>query len=234
MSLSDPRRKKSGESRRARKPDRRSPETEEEKSVQVVPVESEEEEGSEEQGKEEAPDTDTEREGLEKRLQQEENKRKELEDRLLSLKAEFDNYRKRQARDFRRLCSEGKKQIIAELLGVLDNADRAQRLRDDGHDPQEILAGTFQTFSQLRDTLHREGLEKIKVGESDRFDPNIHEAMVAEDVEGVEHDVVLEVLQDGYMLEQELLRPTRVKVGRAVHDDQSGEREEDSEEEAEE
>lgn len=232
MSSSDPRRKKSRETRRSQSPDRRSSEAAEKEPVEVVRIEAEEEQAPSEQVPVEEPGADSEE--LDDRLQEEEKKRKELEDRLLSLRAEFDNYRKRQAREFRRLCDKGKREIIGELLGVLDNANRAQKLRDEGHDPQEILAGTFQTFSQLMDTLRREGLEKIKVEESDRFDPNIHEAMVAEDVEGIDHDIVLEVLQDGYMLEQELLRPTRVRVGRAVHQEESGERREDSEEEAEE
>lgn len=143
-------------------------------------------------------------------------KAEEFKKDLVRLQAEFDNYRKRQAREFRRLCNEGKRALINELLPVIDNFDRAATLREEGHGSEEILTGMFQTVAQMHALLLKEGLEEIRTGAGDPFDPNIHEAMVAEELEDADTDLVLEVFQKGYLLENELLRPARVKVGRAV------------------
>lgn len=143
--------------------------------------------------------------------------RARLMDRLMRLQAEFDNYRKRQARDFRRLCSQGKRELISELLAVLDNYHRAERLVEEGgHSVEEIADGLMKTSDQLERILAQEGLEELEVSRSDPFDPNIHEAMLAEDTDDLDIDRVLEVFQKGYMLNDELLRPARVKVGRAL------------------
>lgn len=143
--------------------------------------------------------------------------RLQLQEKLLRLQAEFDNYRKRQARDFRRLCSQGKKELIGELLAVLDNYHRAERLVEEGgHSVEEIADGLMKTSEQLVSILNQEGLSELDVGKDDPFDPNIHEAILAENREGLDQDTVLEVFQKGYILGQDLLRPARVKVGRPV------------------
>lgn len=143
---------------------------------------------------------------------------KELKDRLLRVTAEFDNYRKRQARDFNRLCNQEKKDLIMELLIVLDNLDRAEELNNGSHPPEEISEGLFQTLTMLRNVLERDGLSEIKTEDLDAFDPNIHEAMIAENRDDLESDSVLQVLQKGYRLGSELIRPVRVRVGKAVHE----------------
>lgn len=140
----------------------------------------------------------------------------QLRERLMRLQAEFDNYRKRQARDFRRLCSQGKKELILELLAVLDNYHRAEKLvKEGGHSVEEIADGLMKTSEQLTSILSQEGLEELDVKRDDPFDPNIHEAMLAEDAENLERDTVMEVFQRGYRLDDDLLRPARVKVGKA-------------------
>lgn len=140
----------------------------------------------------------------------------QLRERLMRLQAEFDNYRKRQARDFRRLCSQGKKELILELLAVLDNYHRAEKLvKEGGHSVEEIADGLMKTSEQLTNILSQEGLEELDVKRNDPFDPNIHEAMLAEDSEKLERDTVMEVFQRGYRLDDDLLRPARVKVGKA-------------------
>ncbi|OPL18134.1 MAG: hypothetical protein AVO35_06420 [Candidatus Aegiribacteria sp. MLS_C] len=144
--------------------------------------------------------------------------RARLLDRLMRLQAEFDNYRKRQARDFRRLCSQGKRELISELLAVLDNYHRAERLVEEGgHSVEEIADGLMKTSDQLERILAQEGLSEMEVSPRDPFDPNIHEALLAEDTEDLDMDRVLEVFQKGYMLNDEMLRPARVRVGRAGH-----------------
>jgi len=214
MAPGDPRRERSQEGRRSHAPPRREAEDEDQKAEVPVKVEEEEPEAAPEGGAD--AQEKTEGEDLEELLRREQEEREALEEKLLRLRAEFDNYRKRQAREFHRLCSAGKRDLIEELLAVLDNVRRAEELSEEGHSSEEILAGMFQTAGQLNDILRREGLQRLEVGSGDHFDPNVHEAMLAEEVEEAEHDMVLDVFQDGYMLEQELLRPARVKVGKPL------------------
>gem|GEM_PF-499378 len=144
---------------------------------------------------------------------------RELRESLIRLQAEFENYRKRQAREFRRLSIQGKRALMVELLAVLDNFDRAMLHRDEnGHPPQEIAEGMFRTADLMRRILEQEGLQALDVRSSDPFDPNIHEAMVATEVDGIQIDTVLEILEKGYLLNDELLRPARVVVGKPLKD----------------
>lgn len=151
----------------------------------------------------------------------------QLQEKLLRLQAEFDNYRKRQARDFRRLCEQGKKDLIRELLTVLDNYHRAAHLVEEGdHSVEEIADGLLKTSEQLVSILKQEGLEELEIAEGDPFDPNIHEAMLAENRDGLDQDTVLEVFQKGYTLGQDLLRPARVRVGKPLSSSVTGEQSE--------
>ena len=141
----------------------------------------------------------------------------QLQERILRLQAEFDNYRKRQIREFKRLCSQGKKELIEELLAVLDNYSRAEQLLDEGDHPlKEIAEGLIRTSGQLSDILKQEGLHSLDVKVNDSFDPNYHEAILAEEVADLDRDIILEVFQKGYVLGDELLRPARVKVGKPL------------------
>lgn len=154
----------------------------------------------------------------------------QLQDKLLRLQAEFDNYRKRQARDFRKLCDQGKKELIEELLAVLDNYHRAEQLvKEGGHSVEEIADGLMKTSQQLMDILKQEDLKDLDVKKGDPFDPNIHEAMLAEEKEGLDQDTVLDVFQKGYNLGEDLLRPARVKVGKPVLKPAAGEQTEGEE-----
>lgn len=132
------------------------------------------------------------------------------------LAAEFDNYRKRQARDFNRLISQGRRQLMTELLSVLDNFDRARETLGGSHPESEIIAGLLQIGTHLESLLQKEGLSEVETSEGDPFDPNIHEAMMAEDSEEEVSDAVRQVLQKGYRLGQDLIRPVRVKVIRGL------------------
>lgn len=195
--MSDPRRKKDEKGRRGSSP--RRPRVEEEEVMQENPVPCHEVET------EEAPSEEI-----------KVDEREELVDRYQRLAAEFDNYRKRQARDFNRLIDQGRKKLVSELLTVLDNFDRARETAQGEHSDKEIVDGIMQTYQQLKTILQKEGLEEVPSAPGDQFDPNIHEAMFAEDIEDSDFDVILEVYQKAYRFGQDLLRPARVKVGRAL------------------
>lgn len=143
-----------------------------------------------------------------------EKERDESIDRFQRLAAEFDNYRKRQARDFKRLIEQGRRKMIEELIPVLDNFDRARQTCQGEHSDKEVVDGIMQTSDQLISVLEKEGLAEIETIPGDPFDPNIHEAMAAESVEDGKVDIVLEVYQKGYFFGQDLIRPARVKVGK--------------------
>lgn len=139
-----------------------------------------------------------------------------LLDRYQRLAAEFDNYRKRQSRDFKRLIEQGRRKLIEELLTVVDNFDRAKTICREDHSDKDVVDGIMQTSEQLQDVLKKEGLEEVSTEPGDPFNPNIHEAMVAENIDEGDVDIVIEVFQKGYYFGDDLLRPARVKVGKVT------------------
>ncbi len=194
--MGDPRRKKKSDSNKRRGIKSRHSGTEEERENPILP--------------EEEVEADVPVESMESL----EKERDDLLDKYKRLAAEFDNYRKRQARDFNRLIEQGRKKLIEELLTVLDNFDRARATCQGDHSDKEVVDGIMQTSEQLQSVLKKEGLEEVPTKPGDPFDPNIHEAMVAESVEEGDVDIVLEVFQKGYYFGLDLLRPVRVKVGK--------------------
>lgn len=131
-------------------------------------------------------------------------------DDLQRVAAEFDNYRKRAAREREETIARSSQRLVQALLPVLDSFDQAF-----AHDPQtpgeeQLLAGVRGTFHQLMDILAGEGLEMVP-GVGADFDPAVHEAIaVAGSGEG--HLVVSEEQRRGYLLKERLLRPALVVV----------------------
>jgi len=135
--------------------------------------------------------------------------RDELKDQLLRARAEFDNYRKRIARDDEARRKMAGKALVTDLLPVVDNLERAL---EHTNDTSEGLAeGVAMVFKQFCEVLGRHGLEAIPaVGEV--FDPNVHEAIMSVDsAEAPEGHVVQELLK-GYRMGDYVLRPSKVSV----------------------
>lgn len=196
--MSDPRRNRKADRRGGRGEQPRRPRPDEEEIIQDPPPENTEEadEGTP-PGEGEGP-----------------SEKDEILDRYQRLAAEFDNYRKRQARDFNRLIDQGRRNLVKELITVLDNFDRARATAQGEHSDKEIVDGIMQTSEQLKSILKKEGLEEVATEPGDPFDPNVHEAMFAEDIEDGDVDIILEVYQKAYRYGQDLIRPAMVKVGR--------------------
>ena len=131
----------------------------------------------------------------------------ETRDRLLRLQAEFDNFRRRTVREKDDLRQTANADLLASLLPVLDNFDRALAHAEDS----PILEGIVMVQKQFWDILNREGLEKAGV-EGEVFDPKYHEAVMREVQEGTEPGMILQVLQPGYKYKDRLLRAAMVKV----------------------
>jgi molecular chaperone GrpE len=130
--------------------------------------------------------------------------------------ADFENYRKRMAAEVQAAAARGKVELAAQLIGVIDNLERALAAAgvEPGSDkaPAEPLAeGFFLTYRELCAALQRSGVESFDpTGE--RFDPTAHEALQKLPVEGTERGTVVETAQKGYRLGDQLIRPARVVV----------------------
>jgi molecular chaperone GrpE len=122
--------------------------------------------------------------------------------------ADFENYRKRVARDAAQAQDRGVAKLAKQLLPALDNLDRAIEAAED-EDP--LLAGVRLVRSEIGAALARAGIEAFApLGEA--FDPNQHEAMAQQPVDGAASGTVAEVYQDGYRMGDAIIRPARVLV----------------------
>jgi|HubBroStandDraft_3_1064219.scaffolds.fasta_scaffold13387_4 molecular chaperone GrpE len=122
--------------------------------------------------------------------------------------ADFENYRKRVARDAAQAQERGVAKLAKELLPALDNLDRAL---DAAEEEDPLLAGVRLVRSEIAAALARVGIEAFApLGEP--FDPNRHEAMVQQPVEGAASGTVAEVYQNGYRMGEAIIRPARVLV----------------------
>ncbi len=139
--------------------------------------------------------------------------RDEYLDHLRRLKAEFDNYRKRVQRDNEELRLRAAETVVESLLPVMDNMSRALEAGD-RHEEGQLLAGLALVADQLRGTLAGHGLEEIEVEPGTTFDPEYHEAIVAQPSDEFDEGTVTQVLERGYLLHGKLLRPAKVIVAR--------------------
>jgi molecular chaperone GrpE len=129
-------------------------------------------------------------------------------DDLQRLKAEFDNYRKRAARDQQSLVARAHERLVKELLPVLDDLGRALEAAEQ-HEEAKLEDGVRLVHRQLSDVLTKEGLTEIETDGA--FDPHVHEALLAQPSDA-EPGTVIEVLQKGYRLGDHVLRPARVII----------------------
>jgi len=134
--------------------------------------------------------------------------RDELVDRLQRLQAEFENYRKRSARDQQALVARAHERLVKELLPILDDLGRALEAAE-LHEEAALEDGVRLVHRQLTDVLTKEGLTEIETDGA--FDPNVHEALLSQPSDA-ETGTVLEVLQKGYRLGDRVLRPARVAI----------------------
>jgi len=129
-------------------------------------------------------------------------------------KADFENYRKRMAGDVQAAFTKGKGELLRDVVPVLDDLERAIQaagLDPEGDSEDGLSHGVLLVFRSLRDSLSRNGVEAVDP-KGERFDPTSHEALSTVGADGVESGVVVEVLQKGYRLGDQLIRPARVVV----------------------
>jgi molecular chaperone GrpE len=137
-----------------------------------------------------------------------EKERDEYLDALQRLKAEFDNYRKRVARDQHELAARAHERLVRELVPVLDDLERAIEAAA-AHEKAQLEEGVRLVHRALADALAKEGLAEIDTG--GKFDPHTQEALLSQPSEA-EEGTVIQVLQKGYLLGDRVLRPARVVI----------------------
>jgi molecular chaperone GrpE len=131
------------------------------------------------------------------------------DDAYLRLAADFDNYRKRVARESAQLSQRANERLLNELLPVLDDLERALEAAVD-HEEAKLEEGVRLVHRSLLGLVERHGLKEIET--NGVFDPHVHEALLTQPGEGAEEGTVLQVLQKGYTLGDRVLRPARVIV----------------------
>jgi len=146
---------------------------------------------------------------LQERVDALERERDEYLDSLQRLKAEFDNYRKRTAREQESFTAWASEKLLKELLPVLDDLERALEAAEE-HEEAKLEEGVRLVHRSLLDALQKQGLELIET--SGAFDPHVHEALLTQPAGDAEPGSVLQVLQKGYRLGDRVLRPARVVV----------------------
>jgi molecular chaperone GrpE len=166
--------------------------------------------------------TDPAREQLDEVAEQAEAKGESLEERLARaeaeaeghlndlkrLAAEFENYRKRVARDQENLTLRANERLVKELLPIVDDLERALEAAEE-HEEAKLEEGVRLVHRSLAQVLAREGLAEIPT--DGKFDPHVHEALLTQPSDG-EEGAVIDVLQKGYRLGDLVLRPARVVV----------------------
>ena len=148
---------------------------------------------------------------LEERLAALEAERDEHLNDLKRVAADFENYRKRVARDQASLVARAHERLLKELLPVLDDLERALAAAED-HEEAKLEDGVRLVHQELAAALQREGLAEIET--NGRFDPHVHEALLSQPSDA-EEGSVLEVVQKGYRLGDRVVRPARVVVAAA-------------------
>lgn len=137
----------------------------------------------------------------------------ELQDRLLRLAAEFENYRKRMERERAIALKYAEEPVLKELLPFIDNLERAMEQGRATHNADDLLAGVELIYKGLINALEKFSVTPLpSIGQV--FDPNVHEALAMEASDEVEPNSVLREFEKGYMYKDKLIRPAKVVVAK--------------------
>jgi len=138
---------------------------------------------------------------------------RELEDKLLRMAAEQDNFKKRMQRERETALKYAEETILREILPSLDNLERAVEQCRCSPDAVALLTGVEMTCKGLLNTLEKFGVQPM-AGEGQPFDPNFHEAVAMETSTEVPENRILQEFQKGYMFKDRLIRAAKVVVSK--------------------
>lgn len=138
---------------------------------------------------------------------------KSRNDQLMRVAADFENYKRRQEREREEMAKYAGQQVVANILPVLDNFERALQAEVQGQDPAGFIDGVRMIQKQLIDVLTKSNVSSIEaLGQP--FNPEFHEAIASEVNDEVEDETVVEEFQKGYIMHGRLIRPSVVKVSK--------------------
>ena len=161
----------------------------------------------------ESQEKEKEFEELKKMLEEKEKELKEHHDRLLRLAADFENYKKRAAKEKEDWAKFANEDLIRGILPFIDNLERAVNHAEKVVDTGVLIEGVRLTLQQILKTLNKFGVSSFQsVGKP--FDPTVHEAMLVVETDKQEPNQVVEEFQKGYLLNNRLLRPATVSVSK--------------------
>ena len=132
-----------------------------------------------------------------------------LNNKYIRLYAEYENFRKRTAKEKDEIYSNAAADVLKNMLPVLDNFERA--LQFSGDEPEKVLEGLKMIETQFAAALEKIGVAEIKA-EGEQFNPELHNAVFHEEDESQPDNTVTEVLQKGYIKGDKVIRPAMVKV----------------------
>jgi len=162
---------------------------------------------------EERQEKESEIDQIKRKLEEKEKEIKEHHDRLLRLAADFENYKKRAAREKEDWTKFANEDLIRAILPFIDNLERAVNHAQKVADTGVLIEGVRLTIQQILQALNKFGLSPFQsVGEP--FDPSVHEAMLVVETDKHEPNQVVEEFQKGYLLNDRLLRPATVSVSK--------------------
>ena len=140
----------------------------------------------------------------------------EYEDLLKRKQAEFENYRKRVQKEMLENRKYATSEMVLDIVNIIDDFERAIGSAESSKDFTSLLEGIVITKKQLLGVLEKKhGVKRIDaVGKE--FDPNLHDAIMVEESEKHKEDTVVEDFQAGYVMHERVVRPTKVKVAKAV------------------
>lgn len=138
----------------------------------------------------------------------------DMKDKFFRKVAEFDNFRKRSAKERMELIQTAGKEVITDLLEVLDDCERAEKQMNEAGDIESVKEGVMLVFTKLRNLLSAKGLKPMETVHKD-FDPDIHEAITeinapTEELKGK----VLDEIEKGFFLNDKIIRYAKVVVGK--------------------
>ena len=128
--------------------------------------------------------------------------------------AEFQNFTKRketEVSEMKKYASEG---IIIKLLDNIDNLERAENASAETKNFDALVEGVNMILRNLKYMLSEEGVEEVEAGEGVQFNPYEHQAMMTEEKDGLDNDVIVQVFQKGYKLKGRVIRPAMVTVNK--------------------
>lgn len=138
----------------------------------------------------------------------------ELESGWKRTQADFDNYRKRSEQEKNEFAKFANENLILDILPVLDNFSLALAHKPENLVNDNYVLGLEYIKNQLEKTLLENNLNKVNIKIGDDFDPQIAEAIEVEETKNFKSNQITEIIADGYMLNNKLIRPAKVKVAK--------------------